>query len=171
MVPRTDGEADRARRGFWFAHLAFAALLALSARHFVRAGDFLWTEEGSRFAWNMRLLSKNCTYRVSQDQRHWRSLSFESLTSRQRMVMSNPQHFLAYVQRTVCPDQASVYADVRCTTVGREPAPLLDPGIDLCRAHYSVWAHNDWISLEPGARARPLESGARESGNESEEGD
>jgi hypothetical protein len=147
----------------------------VSARHWLIPGDFLWTDEGARFGWNMRLRGKQCVFETSPDGRAWRKLSFEALNPRQRATMSDPQLFLDYVQQATCPNGRPVYAQVVCRSTNRGPAPLIDPGVDLCRTEYSVWRHNAWIMTEPGTwgerrrRRRPPPRGASASPEEAAE--
>jgi hypothetical protein len=130
----------------------FFILLFLGAfRHVLIQGDHLWTGEGARFSWSMKLKGKVCRYSLRADPKdEWVKADFEPLTKVQVANLEDPLFFLQYVQQTYCKNHKAAYAFVPCRAISYQPQLLLDPNRDLCQASYHSFVHNDWISPHPG---------------------
>ncbi len=137
--------------GVW---LAFQVLFPL--RHLLYPGSPSWTEEGHRFAWQMKLRDKSglASFHV-RDPRSgetWQVDPRDHLTRRQaRKMPTRPDmilqfaHHLAEIWRRDhgVPD-AEVRATVWASLNGRRPALLIDPARDLAREERNL-SHADWI--------------------------
>lgn len=137
--------------GVW---LAFQVLYPL--RHLLYPGSPSWTEEGHRFAWQMKLRDKRGTARFEvrdpQTGRVWQVDPRDYLTRRQAWNMPvHPDmvlqfaHYLAEVWRR---DHGVPDAEVRATVLaslnGRRRAPMIDPDRDLAQVERNL-LHADWI--------------------------
>lgn len=144
------GRSDRIRIR-WMA-VFFGVLILAAFRHLLLEGDQLWTGEGSRLSWSMRLKGKVCRYSVRSDPKeNWVKPDFSKLTAVQVINLEDPLFFLQFAQQTVCKDHKPLYAYVPCRAIARMPQLLIDPNQDLCQASYQPFVHNDWISPYPGA--------------------
>jgi hypothetical protein len=131
-------------------HVFFIALTLFSFRHVVIPGDHLWTGEGARFSWSMRLKGKNCRFQKKNKNDEWKTIEFSDLTFWQSTNLDDPFLFLSYVQKVLCPTEPEVYAKVSCRSIGRSSNLLIDPAVNLCQVNYQVFGHNAWISGYPG---------------------
>ncbi len=152
--------------GFIVVWLAFQVLFPL--RHLLYPGSPSWTEQGHRFAWQMKLRDKDAkaTFFVRDPAtgREWRVAPERYLLRHQaREMESRPDmilqfaHHLARVwaeQREI--PGVEVRARVCASLNGRKPALLIDPQRDLARVEHSL-RHADWILplKEPFARPEP----------------
>lgn len=132
-------------------HLFFGILLLVAFRHLILPGDHLWTGEGARASWSMRLRGKVCKYafKTAADAK-WESPDFSALTPSQAANLDDPLFLLQFVQQTLCTKHKAVYATVWCRSISHQPALLIDREKDLCQATYSPVSHNEWITLRPG---------------------
>lgn len=138
------------------AGLWMASQILIPVRHHLYPGDTSWTEQGHRFAWQMKLRDKRSTamFLVSDPAtgRNWEVNNLQFLTRRQNIKMaSRPDmilqfaHHLAEVWRTqhgVAKPQ--VRAVVWSSLNGREPELLLDPSRDLASIKRDLYPA-DWI--------------------------
>ena len=148
--------------GLW---LAVQILVPL--RHHLYPGDTSWTEQGHRFAWQMKLRDKDSRAQFSvldpATGRAWKIDNSDFLTPRQeRKMASRPDmilqyaHFLADRWRKV---EGIAEPDVRALVLaslnGRPPALLIDPTRNLANEPRSLLTA-DWILplLEPLPAAR-----------------
>jgi vitamin K-dependent gamma-carboxylase-like protein len=140
--------------GFIGVWLAFQ--VAVPLRHFLYPGNPSWTEQGHRFAWQMKLRDKDATaaFRVRDPAsgREWRiepraylaRHQAEEMASRPDMILQLAHH-LARVwaeQRGIA--GVEVRARVCASLNGRKAALLIDPERDLARVERSL-RHADWI--------------------------
>ena len=147
--------------GLW---LAFQVLFPL--RHLLYPGNPSWTEQGHRFAWQMKLRDKDATasfiVRDPATGREWRVAPERYLLRHQAGEMeSRPDmilqfaHHLARVwaeQRNI--PGVEVRARVCASLNGRKAALLIDPKRDLARVERSL-RPADWILPLEQAFARP----------------
>jgi hypothetical protein len=149
--------------GMW---LAFQVLFPL--RHLLYPGSPSWTEQGHRFAWQMKLRDKDAeaTFFVRDPAtgREWRvALERYLLRHQAREMESRPDMILQFAhhlarewaeQREI--PGVEVRARVCASLNGRKPALLIDPQRDLARVGRSL-RHADWILplKEPFARPEP----------------
>jgi len=135
----------------WFSFQIFFPL-----RHYLYPSHVSWNEEGHRFAWRMKLRSKNgkaiftVTDPVSGEQ--WQVKNRSLLTRRQsRKVKCRPDMILqfAHYAGKVFGEKLNiaspiVTADVMCSLNGRRPARLIDPNRNLMTVARNL-KHADWI--------------------------
>lgn len=136
----------------------FVFLFAAAFGHVFIEGDHLWTGEGARFSWSMRLKGKVCRYSVktSKDASEWAKPDFSRLTDLQVVHLEDPLFLLQFVQQTYCLDRKEIYVRALCRAIGYQPQLLIDPERNLCQVSYHnvwapwTWGHNDWIHPHPG---------------------
>jgi vitamin K-dependent gamma-carboxylase len=154
--------------GFIAAWLALNILVPL--RHLLYPGNVSWTEEGHRFAWQMKLRDKEAvalfTVRDPASGREWRVNAATYLARHQSEEMaSRPDmivQFAHHLARVWAERRGIIGVEVRarvCASLnGRKAALLIDPGRDLARVERSL-GHADWILplAEPFERPEPRE--------------
>lgn len=143
-------QSDRFRLGLMI--LFFLGAILVSFRHYLIEGDHLWTGEGARVSWSMRLRGKICRYSIRFDENsEWAPAKFENLTFIQANTLDDPLFILQWAQQSVCKDHNEVFMKVPCRAIGRHPDLLIREDQNLCKAHYNVFFHNSWIYPEPGS--------------------
>lgn len=137
--------------GVW---LAWQILFPL--RHLLYPGSPSWTEEGHRFAWQMKLRDKrgNSAFILTDpvSGKTWRASPREHLTGRQlRKMTCRPDmvlQFAHYLADTVAVENGGIRPEVRvladCSLNGRRSQPLIDSQIDLAKVERSL-KHAPWI--------------------------
>jgi hypothetical protein len=137
--------------GVW---LAYQVLMPL--RHVLYAGNVSWTEEGHKYAWQMKLRDKRgyaiFYVRDPETDKTWEIYPRAFLTGRQTRKMSTrPEmilqfaHYLAGIWKSkynVSEPEVRVVA--RVSLNGRNPALMIDPEVDLCMVERSL-KRADWI--------------------------
>ncbi|MGH8908404.1 MAG: HTTM domain-containing protein, partial [Egibacteraceae bacterium] len=119
-----------------------AAQLLLPLRHHLYPGDVAWTEEGHRFAWRMKLRDKRGAAEFTVIDRAagraWSVDPSDRLTSWQYdAVATEPQLLVHYAHELARRWEeygipgVQVHARTLVSLNGRDPAPLVDPTIDL----------------------------------------
>lgn len=133
--------------GIW---CIFQVLIPL--RHLVIPGNPSWTEEGHRFAWHMKLRSKNCDIKFyigeEQNPSVKREITYEPwLQDWQRSKMESRPNLLIQFASFLSNMNggAPVYADALCSLNGSERRRLIDPDVDLSQVRFYDWKANDWI--------------------------
>ena len=140
--------------GFIGTWLAFQILFPL--RHLLYPGSPSWTEEGHRFAWQMKLRDKKARpvfiVRDPATGQEWRVRPGDYLLRHQaRKVGTRPDmilqfaHHLARVwseERGI--EGVEVRARVCASLNGRRAALLVDPDRDLTRVERNL-RHADWV--------------------------
>lgn len=111
--------------------------VAFPLRHLLYPGNYLWTEQGFRFAWNIMLIEKNGTidfgYRDSARSVHDVPES-EWLTPFQlKMVSTQPDLILQFAQwvKQHRPDAREVFAEAYVSLNGRPSQLYFDPRFNL----------------------------------------
>jgi vitamin K-dependent gamma-carboxylase-like protein len=135
-------------------------------RHLLYPGDVLWTEEGHRFSWRMKLRDKDGDARFlitdPASGREWAVNPRAYLGSRQRdRLAGDPDmilqfsHFLAEEKRKQGFPNVQVHALVMATVNGRGPQLLINPAVDLAKERRTL-GHARWIMplTEPLPRRR-----------------
>jgi len=152
--------------GFIALWLAFQVLVPL--RHLLYPGSPSWTEQGHRFAWQMKLRDKDASatffVRDPATGREWRVAPRRYLLRHQvREMESRPDMILQFAHylarewaQTHGVERAEVRARVCASLNGRKAALLIDPDRDLARVKRSL-RHADWILplQEPFVRPEP----------------
>ncbi len=138
-------------KNVWLLHGFFLVLTVFSFRHVLILGDHLWTGEGTRLSWSMRLNGKYCHIEVKvKPEDPWLLPDVRGLTPIQRDNLSDPYLFLQYAKKVYCPQSHSLYGSMDCRAVSHIRSPLIRTDVDLCTATYKILSHNEWILPLPG---------------------
>lgn len=132
--------------------------LLFPLRHFLYPGDPNWTEEGHRFAWHMKLRTKDsdAQFRLIDKRTGDTQIVFpeDYLTDRQVRKMSGRPDMLlqfSHFLRDECMAKQNrnveVYADVFSALNGRLPTPLVDTSVDLASRQRTL-RPVDWVLKE-----------------------
>ncbi len=145
---------QRAVIGFAMVWLGVQILLPL--RHVLYPGNVSWTEEGHKYAWQMKLRDKKGETRFFVTDpatgRQWEADPLDYLSPRQaRKMQVRPDmilqfaHLLAqrWEQRWKIPG-VEVRVDSWVSLNGRERAQMIDPNVDLAKRQMSLLPA-DWI--------------------------
>jgi len=142
---------------FGFIALWIGTQILIPLRHLLYPGNVSWTEEGHRFAWQMKLRSKKSNavfYLVNADNReeYWEVDPRQYLSKRKARTMAGRPdmilqfaHYLAqYWEEHYDTDNLEIMATVFVSLNGRVPAMLIDPGRDLLKIERNLKTA-DWI--------------------------
>ena len=137
--------------GVW---LSFQVLFPL--RHLLYPGNVSWTEEGHRFAWQMKLRDKkgfaDFTILDPVSKQSWYIEPEAYLTKKQaRKMPTQPDmvlQFACYLEEKWKTDYGLGKVEIRANNYvslnGREPAPLVNPSIDLTKLERNL-KRAEWI--------------------------
>jgi len=138
---------------FLTAHFALQLLIPL--RHFAYPGNVSWTEEGHRFAWHMKLRSKDGDasfvvvetgtgrrFAVDLDA-HLTEKQQDEMSGRPQMLRQFAAH-LADLYREIGIREPKVFVDTSVSLNGRTPQPLVDPTLDMAAQPLSLFP-SSWI--------------------------
>lgn len=137
--------------GVW---LAYQVLFPL--RHFLYPGNVSWTEEGHRFAWQMKLRDKEAfadfTILDPVSKQSWYIEPEPYLTKKQaRKMATQPDmilQFAHFLEKKWKQDYDLENVEIRVNNYvslnGREPAPMVNPSLDLTNIERSL-RHAEWI--------------------------
>lgn len=154
--PATSRSLSR-QQGFTLAliglYLGWQVLMPL--RHFLYPGDVSWTEEGHRFAWHMKLRSKNGSGEFwaidVKTHTNWKIDPAQYINDEQfDEMIGNPDmilqfaHFVAEQHRIMGEGEIEVHAWVTASLNGRPSQPLINPEVNLV-AQPRVLTASDWI--------------------------
>lgn len=140
--------------GFIAVWLAFQILVPL--RHLLYPGNESWTEQGHRFAWQMKLRDKEATatFRVRDPAsgRQWEvepaaylaPHQVDEMAARPDMILQFAHHLARLWAQDYGVRDAEVRASVCASLNGRKAALLIDPQRDLSRVERNL-RHADWI--------------------------
>ena len=133
----------------------FLLQLILPIRHYFIKDDVLWTEEGHRMSWRMMLRDRRGTGQFKVVRKNGSEIFVDIQTlltkGQQRKVLAYPDftwQFAQYLKRDLKEEseEISVYLiDSKVSINGRQPAPFIDPTIDLANIPWSPLSHSDWI--------------------------
>lgn len=130
--------------------LYLAVQIVLPLRHFAYPGDVSWTEEGHRFAWHMKLRSKQARaeFIVTEPTRNisWYIDPRDYLPRwQERKMVTRPDmilqfsHYLENELRDQGYEQVEVRAYVEASLNGRDYQLLIDPEVDLAAERRTLW--------------------------------
>ncbi len=129
--------------------------LAVPLRHHLYPGPVVWTEEGFRFAWHLRLIEKRGTVKFlvreldTGVEHHVDPL--EELSEKQagRMV-GRPEYYVQYARhlRQRLGGRVAVFVEDRVSLNGRPMQPLVDSSVDLSAVEPS-WRPQHFILPAP----------------------
>jgi hypothetical protein len=140
--------------GFVAVWLAFQVIMPL--RDLLYPGKVSWTEQGHRFAWQMKLRDKDASaeFRVRDPAsgREWRidpraylaRHQAEEMASRPDMILQFAHHLAREWAQRRNVAGVEVRARVCASLNGRKAALLIDPERDLARVERNL-RHADWI--------------------------
>lgn len=134
--------------------LSYQVLMPL--RHLLYPGNVSWTEEGHRYAWQMKLRSKKgkAVFYVTDPltKKTWRVNNRDYLNGRQARTMAKRPdmilQFAYYLAERWEQDKGIANVEVRVRSRvslnGREYAPMIDPEVDLTKQPWNL-KHANWI--------------------------
>ena len=137
--------------GAWFL---FQVLFPL--RHLLYPGNVSWTEEGHRFAWQMKLRDKEgfADFAIfdPMSKRSWYVEPETFLTKKQsRKMPARPDMILQFAhfleskwKQEFGLENVEIRVNNYVSLNGREPAPLVNPSVDLTKISRNL-GHADWI--------------------------
>ncbi|MEM1240603.1 MAG: HTTM domain-containing protein [Cyanobacteria bacterium P01_H01_bin.26] len=129
--------------------------LVLPFRHYLYAGDPNWTEEGHRFAWHMKLRSKDADVNFVITNTLDNTVSYldpndimprwqvRKMAARPDMILQL-SHIIAEDIGGADKDSIEVRAEAFASLNGREKQQLIDPTVDLSKVRQSLLLA-DWI--------------------------
>ena len=130
--------------------------LLLPLRHCLIKGDVLWTEEGHRLSWRVMLRERtgkiaikivdNTTKKESSYDYH-KNLTY--IQSKQLAV--KPDFIWQYCQRIKKEYEGkdiSIYVDCKNSINNKPYQTLIDPRVDMTKAEWDYFWHNEWILLK-----------------------
>ncbi|MFG6095909.1 HTTM domain-containing protein [Leptothoe sp. ISB3NOV94-8A] len=132
-----------------------ALQLLLPFRHYLYPGDANWTEEGHRFAWHMKLRSKDADVKFIITNTRDNSVSaldpydimprwqVRKMAARPDMILQL-SHMIAEDIGGDDKDSIEVRAEAFASLNGREKQQLIDPTVDLSKKRQSLMPA-DWI--------------------------
>jgi vitamin K-dependent gamma-carboxylase len=137
----------------------FLIQLLVPLRHWLYPGDVAWTFEGHLFSWRMKLVDRNgeAHFFVTDpnvgvtrevDPANYLSPRQTWKMAAQPDMILQFAHFLARTEPCVGPKPLQVRTKVLLSLNGREPAPLIDPSVDLA-AERATLGHARWILPMP----------------------
>lgn len=152
-----DDSAAPSRRGLTLALLgAYAAWqILVPLRHWLYPGDVMWTEEGHRFSWRMKLRDKDAKLTLFAHDpdggRTWRvtianyitPLQYAEASGRPDMILQLAHH-VAEDFRKIGHTHVQIRARVLVSLNGRREQLLLDPDLDLAAVPRDL-SHVSWI--------------------------
>lgn len=139
-----------------FLVLWITSQILIPLRHFLYPGNVAWTEEGQRFAWQMKLRDKKGIMKiivVDYDERKvWDVDPREFLTRTQLHIMSGTPHMILqfahfledFWEQEYGSTHIEIYITAYASLNGRKPELLIDPKRDLTEIERSL-RHADWI--------------------------
>jgi hypothetical protein len=133
----------------------FIVQISLPLRHWFFQDNVLWTEEGHRLSWRMMLRTKTGSSRfkiVEKGSSDTLVVDKKDYLSKkqQRAINSKPDmlwQFAQYLEKEYAEQgkEIEVYIDGRVSVNGRPYKRLIDPKVDMARAEWSHFGHNEWI--------------------------
>ncbi len=129
--------------------------LIFPLRHFFIPGNLSWTEEGHKYAWHMKLRTKQekATY-LAIDKisgKKYEVKVYDYLKSWQRNKMEDRPNLIWQFSQIVKKDfkkrgiDIAFYANVKASLNGRKYQQFIDSTIDLTSVPYNAFRHNNWI--------------------------
>ena len=153
-VMTTSNLAQNSLLVFFAAWFAYQILFPL--RHFLYPGNVSWTEEGHRFAWQMKLRDKEAFADFAildpATKQSWYVEPEPYLTEKQaRKMPTQPDMILQFAhflekkwKQDYDLDNVEIMVNNYVSLNGREPAPMVNPSIDLTKIERNL-SHADWV--------------------------
>jgi len=141
-----------------FLGLFFLVQILLPLRCLLYPGKSGWTMEGERFAWHMKLNDRRgrCTIKVTDPQsgkiynfgiKHDPYLAYwqKKYVATQADLLLRYAHFMRDKMEANGLKNPIINVEAELSLNGRPSQPLIDPGLDLAKIRYNVFAHAGWI--------------------------
>jgi hypothetical protein len=149
----------------------FAVQIALPLRPLAYPGDVLWTQEGFRFSWRVKLVERGgyLKFRVQkpESEKSWVVHPSRYLTRRQvELASADPAKILQLAHaidrdfRNRGHGDVEVYADAQVSLNGHPSRRLIDPTVDLSEKPRSLWPEPWILSWEEAGRYSAADSSA-----------
>jgi vitamin K-dependent gamma-carboxylase len=127
-----------------------AAQVLLPLRHLAVPQHPNWTEEAHNFAWHMKLREKNGSARfvvTMPDGETVRVNPADHLSTKQYgRLIGHPGRLVRFAHYlSEWHDGAEVRVETSVSLNGRQPAPIVDPSVDLAAVSLPWFGHADWI--------------------------
>lgn len=146
-APAAPAAAVTAPPGRWaLAVLGLYAVfqILVPLRHWLYAGDVLWTEQGMRWSWKVMVREKSgaITYHVRDPKtgRRWQISPSAYLRPRQEFEMSGQPDLVLQLAHRIAADErrrlgrdVEVRAEARVSLNGRPARLMIDPDVDLAK--------------------------------------
>jgi hypothetical protein len=141
-----------------FLIVFFIIQIALPNRHWFIPGDVLLTEEGHRLSWRMMLRSKTgqASFRIVdvETKEAWTHYLNPSVLSNREInfISTKPDGVWQYVRQLkkeyhAKGQEVQIFADVFVSINQKPSVRLIDPNIDLTKASWNYFGHNEWVLL------------------------
>ena len=148
-----------------FIHLYLLAQLLIPLRHMLYRGNVSWTEEGHRFAWHMKLRTKDTILRIyvtdARTGETWEVSPAADLSARQLDEMqTRPDmvlqyaHYLADRWTAGSQPRPIIRVDQQVSLNGRSPQALIDPTVNLAEVPFSLGPASWLLPLTVPLRSR-----------------
>ncbi|HET8838199.1 MAG TPA: HTTM domain-containing protein [Flavobacteriaceae bacterium] len=138
-----------------FLGIWFVVQIALPLRHWFIKDAVLWTEEGHRLSWRMMLRNKYGRSRIkiiNKEKGETKIVRLSDyLTPKQvRAVGDKPDILWQFCQHlkskyTDKGEEIEIYVDCRVSVNGRLMRTFIDPNVDMAKAEWHYFFHNEWI--------------------------
>jgi hypothetical protein len=152
------GVVDVPKHSQWSLPLIGAYLFIqflLPLRHHLIDGPVLWTEEGHRMSWRMMLRSRNGNVSirvVNKSDGTTKRVELQRYLTRKQMrkVATYPDFIWQFCQRLKREyaekgQEIEIYVNGRVSINRKNPQALIDPEVDMAKAEWDYFFHNDWI--------------------------
>ena len=135
----------------------FIIQILLPIRHWFIKGDVLWTEEGHRLSWRMMLRSRSgyshfTVYDSKSGNRIFYDLHSKLTPKQINSVSDKPDAIWQMAQRikqeyAAQGKEVSIFVDCQISINQKPYRQLIDDKVDLGKASWDYFWHNDWILL------------------------
>ena len=135
----------------------FIIQLALPLRHWFIKGDVLWTEEGHRLSWRMMLRSRVGETKFLIVNNATNSKEFydlDTLLTKSQIKQMRTMPDMIWQTAQIIKEQynrkgieISIYVDSKVSINNKPKLTLIDPNVDLAKAKWDYFAHNEWVLL------------------------
>ncbi|MGM0635263.1 MAG: HTTM domain-containing protein [Bacteroidota bacterium] len=153
IIPPKNADLLKAFLAIWFV-----VQLCLPVRHWFIKGNVLWTEEGHRLSWRMMLRSKSAHtvfYVVDSETNKKDRINLSNyLSPKQFKMMSKPDGIWQFSQRlkneyNAQGKEIEIYVHSKVSVNGRPYYPFIDSEVDMAKAKWNYFGHNQWILPQP----------------------
>ncbi len=125
--------------------------VVLPLRHFSIPGNVFYTEEGHRLSWRMMLRVKvgNVGFKILKEGQPIKHDAKKHLTrSQYRLLSTHPDMIWQYCQylKKLFGDDIEIYVNAWVSLNNRPFRQIIDPTVDMAKAPWHVWGHEEWIN-------------------------